>query len=55
MLVSSEGVPLKTGGSFPIATMRAVYVASAVEEKLTKLPPKDHESLRSTYERMLEK
>ena len=26
-----------------------------VERRLTKLPPKEHESLRATYERMLEK
>jgi ATP-dependent Lon protease len=35
--------------------MRDVYRLSEVEKRLTKLPPKDHESLRATYERMLEK
>ena len=43
------------GGRIPIAQMRCVYRADEVEKRLTKLPPKEHESLRHTYERMLEK
>jgi ATP-dependent Lon protease len=43
------------GSSIPIAHMRSVYRVDDVERRLAKLPPKDHESLRSTYERMLEK
>ena len=39
----------------PIAHMRPVYRSHDVEQRLTKLPPKEHEHLRSTYERMLEK
>ena len=39
----------------PIAQMRSLYRCDEVERRLTKLPPKDHDSLRSTYERMLEK
>ena len=39
----------------PIAQMRSLYRCDEVERRLTKLPPKEHESLRSTYERMLEK
>ena len=39
----------------PIAQMRSLYRCDEVERRLTKLPPRDHESLRSTYERMLEK
>jgi ATP-dependent Lon protease len=35
--------------------MRSVYRLGDVEKRLTKLPAKEHESLRSTYERMLEK
>ena len=35
--------------------MRSVYRIDEVGRKLDKLPPKEHESLRSTYERMLEK
>ncbi|MBC7729830.1 MAG: AAA family ATPase [Microbacteriaceae bacterium] len=39
----------------PIAQMLSLYRCDEVERRLTKLPPKEHESLRSTYERMLEK
>lgn len=39
----------------PIAHMRSVYRVGDVERRLDKLPPKEHEGLRSTYERMLEK
>jgi ATP-dependent Lon protease len=35
--------------------MRNVYRSDDVERRLHKLPPKEHEHLRSTYERMLEK
>ncbi|WP_395702676.1 AAA family ATPase [Aquabacterium sp.] len=54
--VSTELVPVtRRGSSIPIANMRHVYRCEEVERRLTKLPPKEHESLRSTYERMLEK
>jgi ATP-dependent Lon protease len=39
----------------PIANMRNVYRLSDVEKRLAKLPSKEHESLRATYERMLER
>ena len=39
----------------PIAQMRSVYHCAEIERRLHKLPPKEHESLRCTYERMLEK
>lgn len=39
----------------PIAQMRSVYRVHDVERRLDKLPPREHESLRATYERMLEK
>lgn len=42
-------------GGIPIAHMRSVYRVGDVERRLDKLPPKEHESLRSTYERMIEK
>jgi ATP-dependent Lon protease len=42
-------------GAIPIARMRSVYRLAEVEQKLAKLPQKDHEQLRGTYERMLEK
>ncbi len=41
--------------SIPIAKMRSVYRCADIERRLHKLPPKEHENLRSTYERMLEK
>lgn len=57
MATSSELVPVsvRPGGSIPIARMHRVYRVDDVERRLAKLPPKDHESLRNTYERMLEK
>jgi ATP-dependent Lon protease len=39
----------------PIANVRQVFRTHDVERKLAKLPHRDHESLRSTYERMLER
>lgn len=39
----------------PIAKMRRVYRTEDVERRLGKLPHKEHENLRSTYERMIEK
>ena len=43
------------GAGIPIARMRSVYQVDEVGRRLGKLPQKEHESLRSTYERMLEK
>jgi ATP-dependent Lon protease len=51
---SKDLVPL-SHPSIPIARMRHVYRVDEVGRKLDKLPPKEHESLRATYERMLEK
>jgi ATP-dependent Lon protease len=39
----------------PVARMRAVYRLDEVEKRLDKLPVREHETLRATYERMLEK
>jgi ATP-dependent Lon protease len=39
----------------PIAQLRNVFRPNEVERKLAKLPVRDHENLRSTYERMLER
>ena len=47
--------PLVPVGHLPIARMRHVFRPTDVEKKLDKLPQKEHEPLRSTYERMLEK
>lgn len=55
MSTSSNGlVPLRRGG-IPIAQMRKVYRCEEVERRLDKLPAREHETLRATYERMLEK
>ncbi len=47
--------PAFARGGIPIARMRHVYRVDDVDRKLQKLPQRDHETLRSTYERMLEK
>lgn len=39
----------------PIANMRCVFRPDTVERKLARLPERDHDSLRETYERMLER
>jgi ATP-dependent Lon protease len=39
----------------PVAQVRSVYRTHDVERKLAKLPEREHETLRSTYERMLER
>ncbi len=52
---STELVTVSPRGGIPIAQMRSVYRCDDVERRLTKLPANEHEHLRSTYERMLEK
>jgi ATP-dependent Lon protease len=54
---SKDLVPISVNSrrGIPIARMRRLYRVEEVGRKLDKLPPKEHESLRSTYERMLEK
>src|SRR5258706_7364676 len=47
-------VPSRRGG-IPIGHMRNASRVDEVERRLPRLPHKEHESLRSTYERMLEK
>ena len=54
MSATSDLVPMSRGG-MPIASMRNVFRPADVEKRLDKLPAKEHENLRSTYERMLEK
>ena len=44
-----------TSFKLPIARLRIVFRPHDVESKLAKLPGRDHESLRTTYERMLER
>jgi ATP-dependent Lon protease len=55
MTAASHELATLRHGSLPIARMRSVYQVDEVNRKLTKLPQGDHESLRDTYERMLEK
>ena len=54
-MTASHSVPALACFSLPIARMRNVYRVDEVGRKLDKLPPREHETLRSTYERMLEK
>jgi ATP-dependent Lon protease len=55
MSASTELVPVARRPGIPIANLRSVYRVDDVERRLHKLPPKEHEHLRATYERMLEK
>ena len=48
-------VPQPTHGALPVARMRSLYRLDEVEKRLDKLPQREHENLRATYERMLEK
>ena len=41
--------------TLPVASVRSVFRPHEVERKLAKLPDRDHETLRTTYERMLER
>jgi ATP-dependent Lon protease len=52
---SSTELVAVSRSALPIAQMRRVYRTDEVERRLGKLPPKEHEGLRATYERMLEK
>ena len=55
MSASNDLVPVVSRGGIPIARMRSVYRVDEVGRKLERLPDRDHDSLRSTYERMIEK
>lgn len=48
-------VPHQSSFQLPVAHLRNVFRPNEVERKLAKLPSRDHENLRSTYERMLER
>ena len=48
-------VPQTPGLQLPIANLRNVFRPHDVERKLAKLAARDHENLRATYERMLER
>ena len=49
---ATELVTMPRSG-LPIARMRSVYRVGDVKRRLDKLPAKEHEQLRATYERML--
>ncbi|MBL8288315.1 MAG: AAA family ATPase [Rubrivivax sp.] len=51
----STGLVPRVQATIPLAQMRAVFRVGDVEKRLDKLPPREHETLRATYERMLEK
>jgi ATP-dependent Lon protease len=51
----ANGLVPRTQPSIPLASMRALFRINDVEKRLDKLPPREHETLRATYERMLEK
>ncbi len=51
---ATELVTMPRSG-LPIARMRSVYRVGDVKRRLDKLPAKEHEQLRATYERMLER
>ncbi len=48
-------VPHASTFQLPVASVRSVFQTHDVERKLAKLPSREHENLRSTYERMLER
>ena len=55
-MTSHSLVPQSAAGfQLPIAHVRPVFQPADVERKLSKLPARDHDNLRSTYERMLER
>ncbi len=52
--MSTDLLPARRG-AIGLASMRRVFRPADVEQRLDKLAAKEHEALRSTYERMLEK
>ncbi len=54
-MTSHSLVPQSSTFHLPVATVRSVYQTHDVERKLAKLPERDYEGLRTTYERMLER
>ena len=55
MQTSRSLVPQGSGLKLPIANVRSVFRPHEVERKLAKLAAREHENLRATYERMLER
>jgi ATP-dependent Lon protease len=55
MTASSVPSPASSPAALGIAQMRDVFRSADVEQRLARLPAQDHQPLRSTYERMLER
>jgi ATP-dependent Lon protease len=55
MAPSNNLVTLPAPNGMPIARMRCVYRIDDVGRKLDALPKQEHDNLRATYERMIEK
>jgi ATP-dependent Lon protease len=51
----AQSLPVPRNAPIGIAQLRSVYRCADVEKRLAKLPDRDHEPLRHTYERMLER
>ena len=52
---SQSPVPAASSFRLPVAQMRRVFQPGDVERKLAKLAEHEHDSLRSTYQRMIER
>ncbi len=52
---SRNSVPRSSSFHLPVAQMRRVFQPDEVERKLARLQEREHDSLRSTYQRMLER
>ena len=52
---SRNSVPRSSSFHLPVAQMRRVFQPDEVERKLARLQEREHDSLRATYQRMLER
>ena len=52
---SRKSVPRSSSFHLPVAQMRQVFQPQEVERKLARLQEREHDSLRATYQRMLER
>ena len=52
---SRKSVPQSSSFHLPVAQMRRVFQPDEVERKLARLQEREHDSLRATYQRMLER
>jgi ATP-dependent Lon protease len=55
IMESRNSVPQSSPFHLPVAHMRRVFQPDEVERKLAKLQENEHDSLRATYQRMLER